>query len=444
MKNAKTFNALPLLCAVVIAALTGPAAAQLRVVDRIAAIVDEDVVMQSELEERLGAIYAQIEASGGNPPPANLLAEQVIERLISERLQLNLGYRAGVRIGDEEINQAIGRLAASAGVNVEQYISAVEQQAGGYAGLRTQIAHEMTLRRVQQGNVMRRIRISDRELDNFLDSQEGQLLSASEVRVGHILLSLRNDMSSQQQAELAARADQLAAEAAGGADFASLALAYSNDSSAQQGGELGWRNSTELPELFASAVAELEPGEVSAVLTSGAGLHILKLYERRGGGEQLIEQHFARHILLTPNQIRDPEQTVAELDGLRSRILDGEEFAVLAKEYSEDKGSALSGGELGWSTPGMFVPEFEQTMANIAIGDVSAPFQSQFGWHILQVTERRDQDFSTEILRNRARNLLSQRKFDAELQVWLQEIRDEAFVEIKNLPGLLELDTAAQ
>ncbi len=444
MKNAKTFNALPLLCALLIAAVAGPAAAQLRVVDRIAAIVDEDVVMQSELEERLSAIYAQIEASGGNPPPANLLAEQVIERLISERLQLNLGYRAGVRIGDEEINQAIGRLAASAGVNVEQYISAVEQQAGGYAGLRAQIGHEMTLRRVQQGNVMRRIRISDRELDNFLNSQEGQLLSASEVRVGHILLSLRSDMSAEQQAELAARADELAAEAAAGADFASLALAYSNDSSAPQGGDLGWRNSAELPELFANAVADLAPGEISDVLTSGAGLHILKLYERRGGGEQLIEQHFARHILLTPNQIRDPEQTVAELDGLRSRIVDGEEFAVLAKEYSEDKGSALSGGELGWSTPGMFVPEFEQTMANIAIGEVSAPFQSQFGWHILQVTERRDQDFSTEILRNRARNLLSQRKFDAELQVWLQEIRDEAFVEIKNLPGLLELDTAAQ
>ncbi len=326
---------------------------------------------------------------------------------------------------------------------MEAYIATVEQQSGGYAGLREQIRTEMVLRRVQQGNVMRRIRISDRELDNFLNSQEGQLLSAAEVRVGHILLSLNAQMDAEQQQQLRDRATELAAQAAQGSDFAALALSYSNDSSAAQGGDLGWRNSAELPELFAAALAELQPGEVSAVLQSGAGLHILKLYDRRGGGEQLVEQHFARHILLSPNQIRDTEQTVAELEGLRQRLIDGEDFAALAREYSEDKGSALSGGELGWSTPGMFVPEFEQTMNNIAIGEISAPFKSQFGWHILQVTERRDQDFSTEILRNRARNLLSQRKFDAELQVWLQEIRDEAFVQIKSIPGLLESDTSA-
>lgn len=432
------FNNLPRALAALLLAFSATAAAQLQVVDRIAAIVDEDVVMQSELEQRLEDIYAQIERTGGNPPPPQLLAAQVIERLISERLQLNLGYRAGVRIADEEINQAIARLAASAQTSVEQYIAAVEGQAGGYAGLREQIRTEMILRRVQQGNVMRRIRISDRELDNFLNSQEGQLLSASEVRVGHILLSKRSTLSDPERLELIAQAEDLASQAQDGANFASLALSYSSDSSAAQGGDLGWRNSAELPELFSTAVAQLEPGEVSPVLESGAGWHILKLFDRRGGGEQLIEQHFARHILLSPNQIRDPEQTVAELEGLRQRLLDGEDFADLAREYSEDKGSALSGGELGWSTPGMFVPEFEENMSSIALNDISAPFQSQFGWHILQVTERRNQDFSNEILRNRARNLLSQRKFDAELQVWLQEIRDEAFVEIKNLPGLLE------
>jgi len=435
------FNNLPRALAALLLAFSATAAAQLQVVDRIAAIVDEDVVMQSELEQRLEDIYAQIERTGGNPPPPQLLAAQVIERLISERLQLNLGYRAGVRIADEEINQAIARLAASAQTSVEQYIAAVEGQAGGYTGLREQIRTEMILRRVQQGNVMRRIRISDRELDNFLNSQEGQLLSASEVRVGHILLSKRSTLSDPERLELIAQAEDLASQAQDGANFASLALSYSSDSSAAQGGDLGWRNSAELPELFSTAVAQLEPGEVSPVLESGAGWHILKLFDRRGGGEQLIEQHFARHILLSPNQIRDPDQTVAELEGLRQRLLDGEDFADLAREYSEDKGSALSGGELGWSTPGMFVPEFEENMSSIALNDISAPFQSQFGWHILQVTERRNQDFSNEILRNRARNLLSQRKFDAELQVWLQEIRDEAFVEVKNLPGLLEQDS---
>jgi peptidyl-prolyl cis-trans isomerase SurA len=180
-------------------------------------------------------------------------------------------------------------------------------------------------------------------------------------------------------------------------------------------------------------VKDLEVGAISSPVRSDAGYHLLKLYERRGGEQQLIEQHFARHILLSPNQIRGTDSTVDSLEALRKRIQDGEEFSQLAKEYSEDAGSALNGGELGWSTPGLFVPEFEQTMAAIALNEVSRPFASQFGWHILQVTERRQQDFSDDIMRNRAENLLRQRKYQEELQVWLQEIRDEAFIEIKSL-----------
>ncbi len=187
----------------------------------------------------------------------------------------------------------------------------------------------------------------------------------------------------------------------------------------------------QLPGVFIDAVEQMDIGQISDPIRSGAGYHLLKLYERRGGGEQLIEQHFARHILVKPNQIRDQETTVALLNKLRDRSIAGEDFAALAKEFSEDPGSALKGGELGWSTPGMFVPEFEQTMGSIALNEVSAPFSSQFGWHILQVTDRRNEDFSTNILRNRAQNMLRERKYEEELQVWLQEIRDEAFIEIK-------------
>ena len=187
----------------------------------------------------------------------------------------------------------------------------------------------------------------------------------------------------------------------------------------------------QLPSIFIQAVEKLDLGQISAPIRSAAGFHLLKLYERRGGGKRLVEQHFARHILIKPNQIRDEETTVAQLAELRKRVLEGEDFGALSKEFSEDPGSALKGGELGWSTPGMFVPEFEQTMNSIAIDEVSEPFRSQFGWHILQVTERREQDFSDNILRNGAENMLRQRKFEEELQVWLQEIRDEAFIEIK-------------
>ena len=232
-----------------------------------------------------------------------------------------------------------------------------------------------------------------------------------------------------------AKAKDLQAQISSGVDFRQLAIANSADQSALQGGDLGWRKMAQLPGVFIDAVEDLAVDEVSQPIRSGAGYHLLKLYERRGGGEQLIEQHFARHILIKPNQIRDQETTVSELNKLRDRALAGEDFAELAKEFSEDPGSGLKGGELGWSTPGMFVPEFEQTMNSIAVGEISAPFSSQFGWHILQVTERRKQDFSDDILRNRAENMLRQRKYEEELQVWLQEIRDEAFIEIKGSPA---------
>jgi peptidyl-prolyl cis-trans isomerase SurA len=230
-----------------------------------------------------------------------------------------------------------------------------------------------------------------------------------------------------------ARAQKLQTDTANGTDFRQLAIANSADQSALQGGDLGWRKMAQLPGVFIDAVEQLELGQVSDPIRSDAGYHLLKLYERRGGGKQLIEQHFARHILLKPNQIRDEQATIAELNGLREQVLAGEEFAKLSKQLSEDPGSALKGGELGWSTPGMFVPEFEETMNSIALNEISAPFASQFGWHILQVTERRDQDFSSEILRNRAQNMLRERKYEEELQVWLQEIRDEAFIEIKEV-----------
>ena len=297
--------------------------------------------------------------------------------------------------------------------------------------MREQVRHEMILMRVQQGQVMRRIRISPQELDNFLESEEGRFLTSPDVNLGQILLSVPTGAGSEQVEAIAARARELLDQAQTG-DFKQLAMSYSADQTALEGGDLGWRKLAQLPGVFIEAVEDLEIGAISAPIRSGAGYHLLKLYERRGGDEQLIEQHFARHILIAPNQIRNDESTVNQLEELRQKVANGENFAILAKEYSEDAGSALNGGELGWSTPGMFVPEFEQTMNTIAIDEISRPFRSQFGWHIMQVTERRQQDFSDDIMRNRAQNLLRQRKYEEELQVWLQEIRDEAFIEIKS------------
>jgi peptidyl-prolyl cis-trans isomerase SurA len=425
----KTCNTV--LAAVLLTAFSITASAQLEILDKVVAVVDEDVVLESEVQRRLATIYNQIKQSGTQPPPQDILVQQVLERLISERLQLNMGYNAGIRITDTELNDAMARIATGNQLTMEQYIEQIHASGSTLANVRDEIRDEMILMRVQQGQVMRRIRISNQELDNFLNSEEGRFMTSPDVNVGHILLPVPSGKSSDEVNAILQRAQSLLSEAQNGTDFRQLAIANSADQTALQGGDLGWRKMAQLPGVFIEAVEKLDIGQISDPIRSDAGYHLIKLYERRGGGEQLIEQHFARHILIKPNEIRDEATAVSQLKELRERIKEGEDFALLAKEFSEDPGSALNGGELGWSTPGMFVPEFEQTMGSIELNEVSAPFLSQFGWHILQVTERRKQDFSENITRNRAQNLLRQRKYEEELQVWLQEIRDEAFVEVK-------------
>ena len=427
----KTFKSLSTTVAASAMALSLAAAAQVQILDKVIAIVDDDVVLQSELDARLAVIYAQIQQSGTQAPPQEILIQQVLERLISERLQLNIAYNAGVRITDEEVNQAMARIAANNQLSMDEYIAQIHAEGGTVANVREDIRNEISIMRVQQGRVMRRIQISEQELDNFLNSEEGRFLTSPDVNVGQILLSVPTGSSNEEIDSIMARAENILDQVNNGVDFRQLAIANSADQSALQGGDLGWRKMAQLPGVFIDAVEQLELGEVSEPIRSAAGFHLLKLYERRGGGERLVEQHFARHILIKPNQIRDEQATVDQLNQLRDRAIAGEDFGDLSKEFSEDTGSALKGGELGWSTPGMFVPEFEETMNSIALNEISMPFSSQFGWHILQVTERRNQDFSSTIIRNNAANMLRQRKYEEELQVWLQEIRDEAFVEIK-------------
>jgi peptidyl-prolyl cis-trans isomerase SurA len=407
--------------------------AEVVLLDRVAAIVDDNIVLQSELEQRTANIYRQIQQSGTEPPAVEIVKKQVLERLILERLQLNIGDKVGVRIADQEIDQTIVRIAASNNISVEDYVAQIHASGETMAKIRQEIANEMIIMQVQQGTVMRGIQISEQELNNFLNSEEGKLVTSPDVLIGQILLSAPSTATVDELESIKNKLSEITQQLAEGADFKQLAIANSDDQSALEGGDLGWRKLAQLPLLFSESLENLEPEQVSEPIRSGAGFHLLKLYERKGGGEQLIEQHFARHILLTPNQIRDEQQTVELLEDIRTQIIEGEDFSKLAKQYSKDPGSALKGGNLGWSTPGLFVPEFEQTIGSIALNEISAPFQSQFGWHILQVTERRMQDFSDDILRNRADNLLRQRKYSEEIQVWQQKLRDEAYIEIKEI-----------
>lgn len=413
----------------------GAAQASAALLEGIAAVVDDDVVLVSELAMRLEAVKTRIAESGTQPPPDAILREQVLDRLIEERLQLNLGLKAGMRISDEELNQAIAEMAQRQGMSPEQFLQAVQNDGITIRELRTQLREEILITRVQQNWVNRRIQIGEQDVDNFLASEEGRFWASPEVNVGQILLPLSSAASREDVDTAMEKAEELRRQAQGGADFRQLAMGHSAGQNALQGGDLGWRRAAQLPSLFAAAIVELAPGQVAEPIRSDAGIHLLKLYERRDS-KQVIEQSQVRHILLQPNEIRSDEETRRELEALRTRLVEGADFAAAAREHSEDIGSALSGGELGWSMPGQFVPEFEAMMAQTAVGEISPPFRSQFGWHILRVDERREQDFSQEIMRYQAEQMLRARRFDEELQIWLQELRDEAFIEIKSLDGL--------
>lgn len=413
--------------------LTPSAFAELRALDHIVAIVNEDVVMASELEEQVTALSSQLRRSQGQLPPRDVMVPQVLDKLIQDRLQLEIGKRAGVQISDAELNQAMINTAQQNGVTLEQFAARASEDGLSLSKLRQQFRQEMIVARVQQAMVNRRIEITEQEIDNFLKSEEGKFISSPDVNVGHILLRLPTGEDENSVAQVMQKAEEIRAEVAGGADFRQLALIHSSGPNALKGGDLSWRKAAQLPGLFAQTLDTMEPGEVSMPLRSDAGIHLLMLYERRGGGaEQLIEQSEVRHILIKPNEIRSDEDARLLVAGFRQKIIDGEHFADLARLHSEDTGSALKGGELGWSVPGQFVPEFEDTIKKLEVGVISEPVRTQYGWHIIEVTARRKQDFSAEILRTQATNQIRQRKFAEELQVWLDEIRDEAFIEIKS------------
>ncbi len=404
--------------------------AQTITLDKVVAVVDDDVVMASELQQRLISITHKLQAANTELPPMDVLQSQILERLIIEQLQLNLGERANVSIDDSQLNQAIARIRQGNKLSEEAFAQQLAQEGMTLADLREEIRREMIINRVQQGSVNRRIKISEQEIDSFLASTEGKFWTSPDYQLGHILIALPSGASAAEIDSTKAKADQLHRELETGADFRKLAVANSAGQNALQGGDLGWRKLAQLPALFADEVPKLTKGGVSKPFRSAAGFHILKLYDQRGGGEQLVEQSKVRHILVKPSAILSDDQAYQKLKRLKARIEAGEDFAALAKEHSEDIGSMLSGGDLGWSMPGQFVPEFESMIKQVNVGEVSVPFRSQFGWHILQVQERRQEDMSETMIRNQAANLLRKRRFEEELQSWLQEIRDEAYVEI--------------
>jgi len=401
--------------------------------DRIAAIVNDDVVLESELEQRLDLVRQQISARGENTrlPPEDVLKQQVLDRLILESIQTQIAQQQGIRISDRQLNEALERIASQNNMTLAQFREALIAEGQDYDEAREQIRREILLSQVQQSNVNRRISVSDQEVQNFLNSELGQKEVQAEFKLRNILIALPDGASPEMIRQADDKAHELYQQLQDGADFAELALAVSNAPNALQGGELGWRRESELPETLAAAIDKLSPGQISQPIRTPGGFHILKVEDKRGGKVQLVNQTRVRHILLSPNEIRSPEQTRRQIEELYQRLQSGEPFDELARRYSDDPASGSQGGDLGWTQNGQMVPEFEQVMNRTAKGEISEPFESRFGWHILQVEDYRTQDLGEKMLESQARNSIRQRKFAEELNNWLREIRSQAYIERK-------------
>ena len=395
--------------------------AKIEVLDRIAVIVDDGVIMESQITKTLADVSKRYDDQNIPPPPADILLEQVTEKLIIEELQLQMADRAGVRISDAELNLTLSRLAANNQLSLEEFVVFVEENGDSYEDLREQMRREMRIQRIQRGRVNSSIDITEKEFESFLATDETLSALDPELLVRQILVKSLST------------ANEVIESLDNGSDFAEIAKAKSISSNAQTGGLLNWRKAVDMPELFEKALVDQSIGFISEPLESGSGYHILKLEDKRGEFVQFEDQWQSRHILLIPSAIRTEDDTELELNNIRQRVIDGESFESLAKEFSEDPGSALQGGDLGWLGLGVLAEEFEATMLEMEIGEISPVFQTEFGFHFLEVLAKRSHELTDDLIKDRAYSILYARKFDEELENTLRSMRAEAFVEFKDL-----------
>jgi len=399
--------------------------------DRIVAVVGEDVITQRELVDQIELTVQQLGQRGVRTPNRDTLIRQVMERLVLERIQLQEAQRVGINIDELTLNQTMESIAAENGLTLFQLRDALEAEGVDFSSFRRQIRNELTIAQLRRRQVDNRLRIGDQEIDDLIAAESGAIDRDVRYRLNQILVALPQGADSTTIGAAQRRAQELRARAMAAEDFASLAIQYSDAPDALEGGDLGWRNSGDLPALFARTAVLMRPGEVSEVLRSPSGFHVLKLVEREGGQQVQVAQTRARHILISPDQIRSEREARDQADLLYRRIRDGASFAELARAHSADTGSASRGGELGWLSAGETVPDFEAAMDRLAIGTVSEPVQSPFGWHIIEVLERRQVDASRELIRARAREILQNRKREEETELWLRRLRDQAYIEYR-------------
>jgi peptidyl-prolyl cis-trans isomerase SurA len=419
--------------------LPGVALAQTRelatkgeLLDRVAAVVNDGVVLQSELDEQIVAISERLRQQKLELPPQNVLRQQVLERLVLEQIQLQRAEKAGMKVPDEALNNALQEVAQQNHIELSKLPEALAAQGVDYPSYRNSMRKELTLSLLRQRDVLQRISVTPHEIDQYLEKQKSAPSEGNEYNVSHILVAVPQAATANELDAAGKRADEVYQRAKNGEDFAKLAVAYSNSQDALDGGALNWRKGTELPTFLTDVVMKLKPGEVAEPLRTPTGFHIVKLNEMRGANQQVIvNQVHVRHILMKTNELADDATVRQKLTELRARILKGEDFAGLAHTTSEDPGSAAEGGDLGWTGPGTFVPEFEQVVEGLKDKEISEPFKTAFGWHIVQLLGKREFDNTDELKRKHAADAIRAGKADEETELWLRRLRDEAYVELR-------------
>ena len=407
------------------------AAPEIVEIDRIVAVVNNDVIVYSELRTRLKAVVQRLEDSGVPPPPVDVLEKQVLEQLILDRLQMQMADSTGIRIDDESLNRQIADIARQNNLSLREFRDVLSRDGYDFVAFREEIRDELIKSRVQQRQVQDRVQVTDRDIDNFLATRAKQGGNNPEYRIGHILIAVPDGASPEQLADARDEAEDILARLNAGANFGRTAAAESDGRQALEGCDLGWRKGGELPTLFENVAPKLQKGEVSDIIRSSSGFHLVKLLDVRGAERHVIKQTHAQHILIRTTAVISAEDARSRLNVLRERIVNGADFNQLAQASSDDPGSAVKGGSLGWLSPGDTIPPFEKTMDELEVGEISKPFETQFGWHIIQVVGRRDRDSTEEVQRANAATALRERKVDEELQSWFRQIRDEAYIEYR-------------
>jgi len=399
--------------------------------DSIVAVVNDDVVVQSEVSREMAQTIPQLQEQGTPVPPPEQLRKQVLERLILKRLQQQRAKQLGITVDEAALTSAIQSIASRNNLSIEELQATLESSGMRFEAFREDTRLQILTGRLQNQEVVGTIQVSDQEVERFLQRDKGQLMPREQVRLQHILIALPDNPSPAQIAQAEAKAKQLVAKLRGGADFAAVAAASSEGRTALQGGDLGWFEMAAVPSLVADKAQTMAQGEITDPIRSPSGFNIIRLAEIKGGVPGNVTQTRARHILIRPNELVADEDAKTRLAQLRMRIVGGDDFATLARAHSDDTGSALKGGDLGWVNPGQTVPEFEAAMNKLAPNEVSEPVHSSFGWHIIQVQERRSQDTADELLRLKAKEAIQRRKVDEATDAWLKRLRDEAYVELR-------------